>query len=178
MLRGVDPVEPERVGHPLGYVFAEMKHHRPGGGVIGVGVGLDDHRGRLSALVVVSGQRFWVSGLCACGGAEKVWRSKWAARGGMVALAPPLVRARGVEAGHGGDWLVVQGAPTAGAGRGLLVKALGGCPGSDILPARVAPMSGGDCRSLWKDIFASLWMRIYVVLWIDIFASRWMRIIM
>ena len=44
------------------------------------------------------------------------------------------------------------------------------------LPARVAPMSGGDCRSLWKDIFASLWMRIYVVLWIDIFASRWVRI--
>jgi hypothetical protein len=56
------------------------------------------------------------------------------------------------------------------------VTARGGCPGSDRLPARVAPMSGGDCRSLWKDIFASLWMCIYVVLWIDISASRWVRI--
>ena len=44
------------------------------------------------------------------------------------------------------------------------------------LPARVASMVGGDGRSLWKDIFASLWMRICVVLWIDIFAARWLRV--
>ena len=54
---------------------------RRGGGVIGVGVGLDGHGGQLSALVVVTGQRFWVAGLRACGGVGKVGRSPWAACG-------------------------------------------------------------------------------------------------
>jgi hypothetical protein len=158
-----------------------MKHHRPGGGVIGVGVGLDDHGGQPSALVVVTGQRFWVSGLCACSRAGKVGQSQRAVCGaarGHGALAPRLGCApRGAEPGDGHDRLVVHSAPTAGAGTGHLAKTLGDGPGSDTLPARVAPGIGGDCRSLWKDIFAPLWMRICVVLWIDIFASRWMRII-
>jgi hypothetical protein len=42
-----------------------MEHHRPGGGVIGVGVGLDDDVGQVSAFVVVAGEWFWVLGLCA-----------------------------------------------------------------------------------------------------------------
>jgi hypothetical protein len=44
----------------LRYVLAEMKLHHPGGGIVGVRVGLDDHRRELSALVVVAAQRFWV----------------------------------------------------------------------------------------------------------------------
>src|ERR1700730_7776721 len=43
--RGVDPVESVGVGHSLRrYQLAEVKHHRPGVGALGVGVGLDDHR--------------------------------------------------------------------------------------------------------------------------------------
>ena len=60
---------------------------------------LDDHGGRLRALVVVTGQRFWVPRLCGCsGGAGKVGRSQWASCGGMVVLAAPLGCApRGAE---------------------------------------------------------------------------------
>ena len=74
------PLNPNVSGTPLRYVVAEMKHHRPGGGV-GVRVGLDDHGRQLSAIVVVTGQRFWVPGLRACSGAGKVERSQWAACG-------------------------------------------------------------------------------------------------
>ena len=74
------PLNPNVSGTPLRYVVAEMKHHRPGGGV-GVRVGLDDHGGQLRALVVVTGQRFWVAGLRACGGAGKAWRSQRAVCG-------------------------------------------------------------------------------------------------
>jgi hypothetical protein len=54
---------------------------------------------------------------------------------GMVVLAAPLGCApRGAEPGDGGDRLVVHSAPTAGAGTGILVKALDDCPGSDRPP--------------------------------------------
>jgi hypothetical protein len=89
----------------------------------------------------------WVPGLCGCGGAGKVWRSKWAAGGAAW--------------GHGG------------VGRAAGVPRGAEAPGTEVtgwlciarplrrLPARVASMVGGAGRSLWKDIFASRWMRIY-----------------
>ena len=64
-LRGVDAVEPVGVGHALRDELPEMEQHRPGGGIDGVGVGLDDHRRQLGALVVVAGQRLRVPGLLA-----------------------------------------------------------------------------------------------------------------
>ncbi len=82
---------------------------------------LDDHGGRLRALVVVSGQRFLGSRAVRLWGC---WESlavgvggRVGPRGGMVALAAPLGCRAGPSRGDGGDWLVVHSAPTAEASR-------------------------------------------------------------
>src|ERR1700722_13468438 len=65
-LRVVEAVEAVGVGNALGRnELAEMKQHRSSVGALGVGVGLDDHRGQLCALVEVAGQRFGVPRLLA-----------------------------------------------------------------------------------------------------------------
>lgn len=61
----VDAVEPVGVGHPLRDELAEVEQHRPGARADRVGVGLDDHRRQLRALVVVAGQRLGVPRLLA-----------------------------------------------------------------------------------------------------------------
>jgi hypothetical protein len=78
--------------------------------------------------LVVTGQRFWVPGLRACGGAGKVWQSQWAACGaarghgrvGRAAWCAP----RAAEPGDRSDRLVVHTARTARAGTGFLVTTL------------------------------------------------------
>jgi hypothetical protein len=59
-----------------------MKHHGRGGGVIGVGVGLDGHGGQLSALVVVAGQRLWVALVAAPESLAVAMGSVWGRAGG------------------------------------------------------------------------------------------------
>src|ERR1700738_3115100 len=64
--RGVgDAVEPVGVRHAGGDELAEVEQHGAGVRVVGVGVGLDDHRRQLRAFVVVACQRFGVPCLIA-----------------------------------------------------------------------------------------------------------------
>ena len=63
--RVVDAVEPVGVRHTGGDELAEMEQHRAGVRVLGVGVGLDDHRRQLRAFVVVARQRLGVPRLIA-----------------------------------------------------------------------------------------------------------------
>src|SRR6185312_12630415 len=54
-LRRVNAIESVSIGDTLRDELAEVEQHRPGGGTDRVGVGLDDHRRQLRALVVVAG---------------------------------------------------------------------------------------------------------------------------